>query len=61
MTTKKTTSIAKKPLTIRFQRIALFGYFGLLILMPIWLYLIAPREGHSSGFIFAVYVLPLLL
>lgn len=56
-----TNSVAKKKLTVRFQRIALFGYFGLLILMPIWLYLIAPREGHSNGFIFAVYILPLLL
>lgn len=54
-------SVEKKAITVRFQRIALFGYFGLLVLMPIWLYLIAPREGHSDGFIFVVYILPLLL
>ncbi|MCQ8877141.1 DUF2069 domain-containing protein [Pseudoalteromonas shioyasakiensis] len=61
MTTDTATNTAKKALTLRFQRIALFGYFGLLILMPVWLFLIAPREGHSNGFIFAVYILPLLL
>jgi uncharacterized membrane protein len=51
---------AKKPITIKFQRLAIFGYVGLLILMPLWLFLLAPREGHSNGFIFVVYVLPLL-
>ncbi len=61
MTTDTATNTAKKALTVRFQRIALFGYFGLLILMPVWLFLISPREGHSNGFIFAVYILPLLL
>ncbi|MEH6395783.1 DUF2069 domain-containing protein [Pseudoalteromonas sp.] len=51
----------KKALTVRFQRIAIIGYVGLLLLMPLWLFLIAPREGHSNGFIFVVYILPLLL
>lgn len=54
------SDIPKKPSTIKFQRLALFGYVGLLLLMPIWLFLIAPREGHSDGFIFTVYILPLL-
>ncbi len=53
--------IAKKPITKRFQRFALTGYIGLLILIPIWLFLIAPREGHSNAFIFVVYIVPLLL
>ncbi|MDW7548243.1 DUF2069 domain-containing protein [Pseudoalteromonas peptidolytica] len=54
-------TIAKKPITKRFQLLALIGYFGLLILMPLWLFVLAPREGYSIGFVFAVYVLPLLL
>ena len=53
--------VAKKPITKRFQSFALIGYIGLLVLMPIWLFLIAPREGHSNAFIFVVYILPLLL
>jgi uncharacterized membrane protein len=52
---------AKKPITIKFQRLALFGYVGLLLLMPLWMFVFSPREGHSNGFIFAVYILPLLL
>ncbi|KID57339.1 membrane protein [Pseudoalteromonas luteoviolacea] len=51
----------KQPKTKQFHRLALFGYFGLLILMPAWLFLLSPREGHSIGFMFAVYILPLLL
>ncbi|GEK08358.1 DUF2069 domain-containing protein [Pseudoalteromonas sp. McH1-7] len=54
-------TIAKKPITKRFQLLALIGYFGLLILMPLWLFVLAPREGYSIAFVFAVYVLPLLL
>ena len=53
--------VAKRTITKRFQRFALIGYIGLLVLMPIWLFLIAPREGHSNAFIFVVYILPLLL
>ncbi|WP_213607857.1 DUF2069 domain-containing protein [Pseudoalteromonas sp.] len=52
---------AKKPITIKFQRLALFGYIGLLILMPLWMFVLAPRDGHSNAFLFLVYVLPLLL
>ncbi|CAH9057349.1 hypothetical protein PSECIP111854_01979 [Pseudoalteromonas sp. CIP111854] len=55
------TKPQKKPLTLFYQRLALFGYIGLLILMPTWLYILAPREGYSNGFIFVVYILPLLL
>jgi uncharacterized membrane protein len=51
----------KKPITIKFQRTALLGYVGLLILMPLWMFILAPRDGHSAGFIFALYILPLLL
>lgn len=51
----------KKSITLKFQRTAIIGYVGLLILMPLWLFFIAPRDGHSNGFMFAVYILPLLL
>jgi len=51
----------KKAITIRFQRIAIIGYVGLLLLMPVWLFLIDPREEHSNGFIFSVYILPIIL
>ena len=53
--------VAKKPITKRFQFFALTGYIGLLILMPLWLFVLSPREGYSTGFVFAVYVLQLLL
>ncbi|RZM76416.1 DUF2069 domain-containing protein [Pseudoalteromonas rubra] len=55
------SKIPKKPVTKRFQASALIGYVGLLILMPLWLFVLAPREGYSTGFVFAVYILPLLL
>ncbi|MDP4983038.1 DUF2069 domain-containing protein [Pseudoalteromonas tunicata] len=53
--------IEKKSITKKFQRLALFGYIGLLILMPLWMFMFSPRDGHSNGFIFLVYILPLLL
>lgn len=53
--------IEKKPLTKRFQMMALFGYVGLLILMPLWFFVLAPREGYSFAFVFGLYILPLLL
>ncbi|MBQ4876574.1 DUF2069 domain-containing protein [Pseudoalteromonas luteoviolacea] len=55
------TQIPKQPKTKQFHRLALFGYFGLLLLMPLWLFVASPREGYSEGFVFAVYILPLLL
>lgn len=55
------SQIPKKTVTKRFQASALIGYVGLLILMPLWLFVLAPREGYSTGFVFAVYILPLLL
>ncbi|CCQ12401.1 FIG00951543: hypothetical protein [Pseudoalteromonas luteoviolacea B = ATCC 29581] len=53
--------VEKKPITKRYQRLALFGYIGLLALMPSWLYFFEPRSDYSNGFVFAIYILPLLL
>ncbi|KZW98678.1 membrane protein [Pseudoalteromonas luteoviolacea] len=55
------SQIPKQPTTKLFYKLALFGYIGLLTLMPLWLFFISPREGHSIGFMFVVYILPLLL
>lgn len=53
-------TIEKQPITKKFQTLALIGYIGLLILMPLWMFVFEPREDHSIGFVFAVYILPLL-
>jgi len=53
--------IKKQDKTKTFQCLALFGYAGLLILMPLWLFYLAPPEGYSKGFVFLIYILPLLL
>lgn len=52
--------IEKKPITKRFQAFALIGYVGLLVLMPLWLFYLAPRTQYSTAFTFCLYVLPLL-
>ncbi len=56
-----TNSPQKQPTTFRFQIIALTGYLGLLIFMPLWLFYLDPRTEHSAGFMFIIYILPLLL
>ncbi|WP_105254529.1 DUF2069 domain-containing protein [Pseudoalteromonas sp. T1lg75] len=55
------TNIAKKPLTKRYQRLALVGYIGLLLLMPLWLFVFSPRSDYSFAFTFGLYIVPLLL
>lgn len=55
------THIAKSHITKKYQRLALTGYIGLLFLMPLWMFVISPQEDYSNGFIFAVYILPLLM
>ena len=55
------SNIEKKAITKRYQKIALLGYIGLLILMPVWLLWLVPREGYSIGFIIGLYIVPLLL
>ena len=55
------SNIEKKAITKRYQKIALIGYVGLLILMPVWLLWLMPREGYSTGFVIGLYIVPLLL
>ena len=52
---------AKKPITVKFQRIALIGYIGLLILMPLWMYFVPPQEGRLDVTSLFVPIIPLLL
>jgi len=52
---------AKKPITVKFQRIALIGYIGLLILMPLWMYFVPPQEGPLNVMSLFVPIIPLLL
>ena len=42
------------------KKIALTGYFSLLIYMPIWLLLINPSEGLSPTLTLIMFTLPLL-
>ena len=52
---------AKKPITVKFQRIALIGYIGLLLLMPLWMYFVPPQEGPLDVMSLFVPIIPLLL
>ncbi|MDG1751137.1 MAG: DUF2069 domain-containing protein, partial [Thalassotalea sp.] len=42
------------------KKIALTGYFSLLIYMPIWLLIINPSEGLSPTLTLIMFTLPLL-
>ncbi|WNC70719.1 DUF2069 domain-containing protein [Thalassotalea psychrophila] len=46
--------------TDNLRKIALFGYFGLLIFMPFWLFVLAPSESLSMPLTFIMFILPLL-
>ncbi|GAA79184.1 DUF2069 domain-containing protein [Pseudoalteromonas sp. BSi20495] len=52
---------AKKPITIKFQRAALFGYVGLLVLIPLWMYFVPPLNGNTSLVSLFLPIIPLLL
>lgn len=54
------SKIEKKAITKRYQRFALVGYIGLLILMPTWMLWLSPREEYSTGFVIGLYIVPLL-
>ncbi len=42
------------------KNITLFGYFGLLIFMPVWLLWLSPSEGLSPILSMILFTLPLL-
>lgn len=42
------------------KRIALIGYFGLLVFMPLWLIYLSPSEGLSPVLSVTMFVIPLL-
>jgi uncharacterized membrane protein len=46
--------------TQNLKRIALFGYFSLLLLMPLWLLVLSPSEGLSPVLSMVMFTLPLL-
>ena len=52
---------AKKPITVKFQRTAIFGYVGLLLLFPLWMYFVPPLNGNASFVSLFVPIIPLLL
>lgn len=42
------------------KKITLFGYFGLLLFMPLWLLVLNPSEGLSPALSLVLFTLPLL-
>lgn len=46
--------------TNNLKKIALFGYFSLLIFMPLWLLVLSPSEALSTSTTLILFTLPLL-
>ncbi|MGJ8694291.1 MAG: DUF2069 domain-containing protein [Thalassotalea sp.] len=46
--------------TACYRKIALTGYFSLLIFMPLWLLILSPSDGLSPWLSTAMFVVPLL-
>lgn len=46
--------------TLNLRKLALFGYFSLLIFMPLWLLVLSPSESLSTLTTFLLFILPLL-
>ncbi|MBL4940801.1 MAG: DUF2069 domain-containing protein [Colwellia sp.] len=46
--------------TNNLKKIALFGYFSLLIFMPLWLLVLSPSTALSTSTTLILFVLPLL-
>lgn len=47
--------------TARYRRLAMVGYFGLLGWIVLWHFVLVPDPKVSAGFVFGMWVLPLLL
>lgn len=50
----------KRLSTNNLKKLALFGYFSLLIFMPLWLLVLSPSEGLQPLLTLAMFTLPLL-
>lgn len=60
MSENDSTKVKEQPFeTSTYKNIALFGYIGLLVFMPIWLFLLAPSP-LSKPLVFVLFILPLL-
>ena len=46
--------------TSTLKKITLFGYFGLLLFMPLWLLVLNPSQGLSPTLSLLIFTLPLL-
>jgi len=46
--------------TNNYKRIALIGYFSLLLFMPLWLIVLSPSESLSAPTALLIFTLPLL-
>ena len=46
--------------TINLKKMALFGYFSLLIFMPLWLLVLSPSASLSTSTTLILFTLPLL-
>lgn len=46
--------------TSTLKKMALFGYFSLLIYMPLWLFVLSPSESLSTLTTVILFILPLL-
>ncbi|MEW6982770.1 DUF2069 domain-containing protein [Colwelliaceae bacterium 6471] len=50
----------KRLSTNNLKKLALFGYFSLLIFMPLWLLVLSPSEGLQPLLTLTMFTLPLL-
>ncbi|MEW6998638.1 DUF2069 domain-containing protein [Colwelliaceae bacterium BS250] len=54
-------TVTQRITTKNLRIISLVGYIGLIIFMPLWLFVLFPSEGLSPTLSFLMFILPLLL